>query len=826
MFAKKKDGSIRLCVDYRGLNRVTKKSRYPLPRIDELLDRLSRAKIFSKLDLKTGYNLVRIADGDEWKTAFRTRYGAYEFLVMHFGLTNAPATFQNFMNDTFHEILDKFLAAYLDDLIIYTESDDLNEHIKQVREVLLRCRKAGLYANPKKCEFHVTTIEYVGYIVSPKGLSMDPSKVQTILDWPVPTTVRDVQSFLGFANFYRRFVRAFAVISKPLTSLTRKDVPFEWSKACEHAFRTLKNQFSSTAILSHYHADRLTILETDASDYAIAAILSQIDPVDSILRPISFFSRSMSSAELNYDIYDKELLAIFAAFKEWRHYLEGLEQPIEVITDHKNLEYFATTKLLTRRQARWSEYLSGFHFIVRYRPGKQGGKPDALTRRSDVYPQKGEGAYALANPQNLQAIFSEGQLISSARATYAIDRSIIEYDVVLRATILDSDSLRLEILRCLKLDELSKSHLSAIEPPYSKSDSGLLLYKDKVYIPNNNDLQLRILREKHDHPTAGHQGFRKTLEMLQREYFWPSMRQFVQDYCTTCDECLRAKSSRHKPYGLLKQLPIPERPWESISLDFIVELPSLISAFDGRTYDAILVVVERLTKMALFIPTTGKLKAKDLAQLYLFNIFSKHGIPTDIVSDRGSLFTSDFITSLSELLDIKLKFSTAYHPETDGQTEQTNQSLEGYLRLYCNYQQDDWTNLLPIAEFAYNNAPHSATQVSPFFANYGYNPKATLSLDVSVRDSNAHDFSKSLSELHDYCRKQIAVSQLQYQVPADRHRSPIPESFAPGNFVWLNSKNIKTRRPSKKLDHKRLGPFKIIKKVSENAFRLDLPHSM
>ena len=523
VFAKKKDGSLRLCVDYRGINRITRKNRYPLPRMDELLDRLSRAKIFSKIDLKSGYNLVRIAEGDEWKTAFRTRYGSYEFLVMHFGLTNAPATFQHFMNDTFYDLLDRFLAAYLDDLIIFTESSDIDDHIAQVREVLLRCRKNGLFANAKKCEFHVETIEYVGYIVSTAGLSMDPIKVKTVLEWPVPKSVRDVQSFLGFVNFYRRFIRDFAKISKPLTSLTKKDTSFEFSSPCLKAFSQLKERFTSAPVLAHYHPERTTIVETDASDYAVAAILSQVDPMDTLLHPIAFYSRSMSSPELNYEIYDKELLAIFAAFKEWRHYLEGIPNSIEVITDHKNLEYFATTKLLTRRQARWSEFLSGFTYTVRYRPGKQGLKPDSLTRRSDVYPQRGEGNYASANPQNLQTIFSEGQLIASARATYALAKGIIEYDVVLRASILDSESLRSDIVSSLPHDEFSRIHREAPELPWSTSNSGLLLYNGRVYIPDHNNLRLRILREKHDHPTAGHQGYKKTLELVQREFYWPSL---------------------------------------------------------------------------------------------------------------------------------------------------------------------------------------------------------------------------------------------------------------------------------------------------------------
>jgi hypothetical protein len=222
---------------------------------------------------------------------------------------------------------------------------------------------------------------------------MDPSKVKTILKWPMPKTVCDVQSFLGFANFYRCFVHNFAAVSKPLTLLMQKDTLFVWSNSCEKSFQTLKSHFNSSSILTHYHPDRQIILETDAFDYVITAIILQIDPSTSILHPILFYSRSLTTAELNYNIYDKELLAIFTAFKEWRHYLEGPELPIEVITDHKNLEYFATTRLLTRCQARWSEYLSGFDFTIQYHPGKQGGKPDALTRRSDVYPQEGEGSY-------------------------------------------------------------------------------------------------------------------------------------------------------------------------------------------------------------------------------------------------------------------------------------------------------------------------------------------------------------------------------------------------------------------------------------------------
>jgi hypothetical protein len=348
-------------------------------------------------------------------------------------------------------------------------------------------------------------------------------------------------------------------------------------------------------------------------------------------------------------------------------------------------------------------------------------------------------------------LFLKGQLIASARATYALCENLIEYDVVLCATILNSENLRNSIVEAYREDELTQTNIKNPQHPWSKSNSGLLLHENCVYIPDVNNLCLQILHEKHNHPTAGHQGFKKTYDLIPHEFYWPLMRKLILDYCTTCDAYPHAKPSCDKPYGLLKQLPIPERPWKSISLDFIMELLPSKSSLDSRTFDSILVIVNRLTKMAIFIPTVRTITTQDLTKLYLLHVFSKHGIPSNIISDCGTLFTSNFSTSLMQLLNMKLKFSTAYHPEINGQTECMNQSLKGYLRLYCNYQQDNWSDLLPIAEFAYNNSTHSATQVSPFFANYGYHPHATLSLNVTVRDSNAHNFSQSLSKLYKYC---------------------------------------------------------------------------
>ncbi|KIN98938.1 hypothetical protein M404DRAFT_30906 [Pisolithus tinctorius Marx 270] len=361
LFVKKKDGSLRLCVDYRGLNKITKKDRYPLPLISDLLNSPSRAKVYTKIDLRHAYHLVCIADGDEWKTAFRTRYGSYEWRVMPFGLTNAPAAFQRFINSIFADMLDVCVVVYLDDILIY--SQDMESHREHVKEVLRCLRKHGLYAKPEKCKFHSDSVEYLGYVLSPSGLTMSAEKVQAVRDWPEPRKVRDIQSFLGFANFYRRFINNYSDIVVPLTRLTRKGAPWNFSEECHSAFLCLKDAFSSAPILTHWVPDAPLTVETDASDYAIAGILS-LTCSNGELRPVAFYSHTMTMPELNYDTHDKELLAIFKAFCHWWHYLEGSTLPVDMVMDHKNLEYFSTSKVLTHRQARRSEYLSQFNLSI------------------------------------------------------------------------------------------------------------------------------------------------------------------------------------------------------------------------------------------------------------------------------------------------------------------------------------------------------------------------------------------------------------------------------------------------------------------------------
>ncbi|KAE8548994.1 hypothetical protein EYB25_009377 [Talaromyces marneffei] len=382
LVVKKADGGLRFCVDYRKLNALTRKDRYPLPLIDEVFERIHKAKIFTKLDIRQGFHRIRMSADSSDLTTFRCRYGTFKYEVMPFGLTNGPATFQRLINDIFLDCLDKFLIAFVDDLLIY--SNDELEHETHVKFVLERLRAAGLQASIKKCEFHVTTTKYLGFIITPDGVKVDTAKVETVLSWKTPNTMLGIQSFLDFCNFYRKFIKEYSRIARPLYRLTKIDVPFKWTEDCQRAFDTLKERLGSAPVFTHYDPKRQTRVETDASDGVVAGVLSQFCK-DGEWHPVGYYSATMAPAEHNYHIHDKELLAIIKAFHEWKPELLGLrsEERFEVLSDHRALEYFMTTKALSARQVRWYEFLQEFPFILKYRPGKSNVLADTLTSSLD-----------------------------------------------------------------------------------------------------------------------------------------------------------------------------------------------------------------------------------------------------------------------------------------------------------------------------------------------------------------------------------------------------------------------------------------------------------
>jgi Reverse transcriptase (RNA-dependent DNA polymerase)/RNase H-like domain found in reverse transcriptase/Integrase zinc binding domain/Chromo (CHRromatin Organisation MOdifier) domain/Integrase core domain len=827
LFVKKPDGSLRLCVDYRGLNKLTIKNRYPLPLIGELLDRLSKAKYFTKFDVRDGFNRLRIAPGEEWKTAFRCRYGLFEYTVMPFGLCNAPGTFQHYMNDTFHDFLDEFLIVYLDDLLIYSKT--LKEHKQHVRKVLERLRDAGLYLKPSKCVFHVEEVTFLGFVIGPDGVKMDPAKVEAITSWPTPRSVHDIRVFLGLASFYRRFIDNFSGIVAPLTNLLKKGKRFHWDKSTQKAFEKLRASFTTAPILRHFDPSLEVILETDASDRAMGGAISQLGP-DGLLHPIAFFSRKFNGAELNYEIYDKEMLAIVEAMDRYRYYFEGLGHKTTVYTDHRNLLWFTETKLYNRRQARWAEKLSRFDFVIVFRPGKQGGKPDALSRRPDYMSQEEDRdvrTMAFLKPEQVDTSLLRPETALQRVKLNRIVTEVMDIDEGLAESIrqaLPADKQIGTYLNHLADDNLPRDDdVAEYLKPFSLHKDGLVLRDGLIYVPDEGKIKLQILKSCHDSKVSGHLGQAKTLEIVSRNYFWPRMRQYINEYVQTCDTCARNKTPRHTPHGQLHPLPIPAGPWQSVSMDYIVELPL------SNGHNAIYVCVDRLTKMAHFCPTNSNVTAEQTAQLYLQHVFKHHGLPDNIVSDRGTQFTSKFTHRLLELCDIKSNKSTAYHPQSDGQTERVNQVLEQYLRIFCDYQQDDWCQLLPLAEFAYNNAQSSSTGASPFYANYGYHPRSSPRLIVSedVVNPSAEELATKLQKIHIELRSQLESAQASYKEKYDRNVKEHPP-FAVGDQVWLMRKNIKTSRPSQKLDVKRLGPFKILQVVGESkmAFKLELPPQM
>lgn len=797
LFVPKKDGSLRLCVDYRALNQITIKDRYALPLIHELHDRFQGATIFSKLDLRGAYNLIRIKAGEEWKTAFRTRYGLFEYQVMPFGLTNAPASMQRLMNEALHEYLDVFAIVYLDDVLIYSTGRE--EHIKHVQLVLEKLKKYSLLVKPEKCEFHKDQVEFLGYIIGTHGIKMDSTKVQAVLDWPTPTTVKEVQAFLGFANFYRRFIQNYSKEAKPLIDLTRKDLTFKWTEETERAFTKLKTKFTEAPILVTFDPSKRIVLETDSSDYAIGACLNQPDDKGK-LRPVAYYSRKLSPAELNYDIHDKELLAIVVAFEQWRVYLEGSTYPVQVWTDHKNLIYFTTTKVLNRRQVRWAETLAAYNFTITYRKGSENARADALSRRTDYVGPKEE------RPRAILKETDNGMQYNELLATIAV---------------VEDTELEKKLKDAYTTDECAKRVLQKVEGNFNIDEQGLIRFKGLVYIPNQ--MRRLLVAEQHSLPAHGHQGITRTFERIRRHYYFPGLRKQVETVVSECDICSKSKASRHLPYGQLKSPPTPKQAWKSIALDFVVKLPQSKDPLTGVDFDSILVITDRLTKYGYFIPYLEASNAEALAYTFLRIIIAQHGLPEEIISDRDKLFTSKFWKSLMAQLGVNHKLSTAFHPQTDGQTERLNQTMEQYLRSYVNYQQDNWVSILPMAQFAYNSAMTETTKVSPFFANYGFQPEAYRHpRQDDTRAEQAIITVERLKGFHEQLATDIEFLNERSAAYANRKRSMEP-ALKEGDKVYLLRKNIKTQRPSTKLDFKKLGPFKILEKVSSVNYRLQLP---
>ncbi|KAJ9508984.1 hypothetical protein QJQ45_028315, partial [Haematococcus lacustris] len=761
LFVRKKDGSLRLCVDFR-------------------------AQVFSKIDLRSGYHQIRVAEDDIPKTAFRTRYGHYEFTVLPFGLCNAPATFQQLMNDVFKPHLDDFVLVYLDDILVFSKS--AADHERHLHLTLSLLRKHQLCANLAKCAFWLDTVDFLGHVVSAAGIQPDPTKVKAVLDWPAPQDKHQLRSFLGTANYYRRLLHHHAHRVLPLTDLLRDEQPWRWGEAEQRASADIKAAMASSPVVRPPDFSLPFTVKTDASLFAIGAVLTQQDSSGAEY-VVAYESRKLNPAQVNYPAHERELLAVLHALTTWRHYLLG--RPFIVETDNSATTHVLTQSNLTGRQMRWTQRLAEFDITFVHKAGKHHTVPDALSRRPDHQLT----ALSIVDPD--PSFFS------------TFDRHAPD-DPAYQAALSQALS---------PPSPSSPTHLQVIEGRLYTTST-----PPRLYIPSS-PLRAQLLHEAHDAHTAAHLGRAKTLERLQRHFYWPQMHKTVQEYVRTCDKCQRNKATNQLPPGLLQPLPIPSRNWQQVSMDFIGPLPAT-----PRGHTMIFTVVDKLSKMIHLIPTTTTATAHDTARLFFDHIFKHHGLPEAIISDRDPKFTSDFWTSLFHLTGTRLLLSSAYHPQTDGQTERANRTVEDMLRPYVNDHKSDWDQHLAAVEFAYNSSEHAGTGFTPFYLNYGQHPTTPSALMLPpptlVPSQAAEDFVTSMRNNLTAARSALQRSIDTQKLHADQHRRH--EEFEVGDLVLLScaNLNLQTAVNSAKLQPRFVGPFKVLAKHSPVSYKLDLPPSM
>nr|GEX20581.1 putative mitochondrial protein [Tanacetum cinerariifolium] len=687
VMVKKKDGTWRMCIDYRQLNKRTVNDKFPIPVIEELIDELNGSVVFSKLNLRSGYHQIRMKEDDIWKKAFRTHEGHYEFLVMPFGLTNAPSTFQSLMNTVYKAFLRKFVLVFFDDILIYNKNLEENyDHLAQVLQVM---KDNTLYAKRTKCYFAVQQVKYLGHIISAQGVSIDPSKIEGMQKWPIPLTLKQLRGFLGLTGYYRRFIKDYASISQPLVALTKKDA-FKWNPSAELAYYKLKEAMVKAPVLALPNFEQEFVVETDASGKGIRAVLCQNG------HPIVYWSKTLSAKHQALSTYEKEFLAVVAAFR-----------------------IFGSSGSI--RQFKWLPKLLGYDYEIVYKKGSENVIADALSRMN-----------------------SSGELLQ-------ISVSSISSGVWDKVK--DSWKNNLDTQNLIK----SLEHHSYKGNKYSWTGE-ILKRKGKVVVGNDPELRKELVQHFHDEAIDGHSGAHK-----------PDLSAYP---------------------GLIQPLPIPERIWKEIFIDFFENLPT------SHGKSMILVVADKLSKYAHFIPLTHHFTASQVAQVFLDQVYKLHGLPESIVSDRDKVLLRDFWKALFAELKVKLKLSTAYHPQTDGQIEVVNRSLGCYLRCMCGEKPKEWVKWLPLAEFWYNTNYHTSTKTTPYEAVYCQTPP--IHVPYIPGDSRVEKVDRTLQA------REEAIKVLKFHL----------------------KRQVSIRQGQQhKLSPTYYGPFKVAKRIGEVAYRLKLPSS-
>jgi len=708
LFVPKPRGKWRMCVDYRALNKATIKNNYPLPRIEDCLESFRGARIFSKLDLTSGFWQILVRSQDVPKTAFNTRHGKYEFLVMPFGLCNAPATFQTFMNDILRPFLDQFVQVYLDDIVIYSE--DEKQHAQHLQTIFDTLKKHGLYAAPSKCQIGVPEIDFCGHHVSHNSIQPMTSKVDVIKTWPMPKTVHQVRQFLGVVGFYRRYVKGFARIATPLQDLLKvqdkaekdnKHRTIVWNAQCSLAFNHLKDALAKQPVLAIPDPKRPFLIETDASEWAIGGVLYQFDN-EGNCHPIAFDGRKLQGAELNYPVHEKELLAIKVSLKKW-DYLVNNGMTTTVLTDHQSLQYMNTMTEHSKRLARWVDEFQAYNLDIKYRPGKDAIVPDAISRRPDfIGTGKANISQQKVNMTSLTSMMTESF------------RGIPEDDwmAALRANLKDGRS---------PSNPLLKKQLEQHKHSFRLSEQGILLRKldhgsEAPYL----DPLVRPDFARKMHIGYGHFGYPGLLGVCQTRGWWPSMRQDLQRCVHECPECqVSSRSKQHQhPEAQFHQVNPGLKPFDKWAIDVVGPLPAtpnenryIVTAIDYATG----------WPVAKAMPTRD---AWRIAQFIYEEIFSHYGYPTELLSDNGMEFLSTIVEHLLAQLSTIHRLTTPYHPRANGKVENFNGILGSILTKMCvGSSVHDWDSYLPQAVFSCRIRQHRSSQFSPYYLVYGQNPR-------------------------------------------------------------------------------------------------------
>jgi hypothetical protein len=804
----------RLTVDYRALNSKIQSDSFPIPHPTDIFNELAGHKFYSRLDLASGFWQIRMDPADEDKIAFvAPTLGQFAWRVLPMGIKTAPAVFARMMQKVLRPYLGKFCVTYLDDIGIY--SDSLEDHLEHIRLVLAALREHNLFAKLSKCAFALSEMEFLGHLVSSDGIKVDPAKISAVTDWPQPTNSSDVRAFLGLANYYRDFVPDFSQLAAPLTDLLSSKVPFLWTQAPQKAFNDLKAALTSAPVLQPYRSNRqITLVMSDASSAGLGAVLMQAD-ANGLLRPVAYHSRKLSPAERNYTTREQELLAIVDALRTWRHYLLGI--PFDLQTDHASLRYLQTQPHLSGRLVRWAEFLQEYDFSIAHIPGKSNVVADALSRRADFMAPP-----FMTCPRPDLAADPETPLLAALSAAVHDTRAAI-----LKAQRLDATCVQirhqLQLHATIPAAPIHQAYrLSENEDPERQELLWVGTSTPRLYVPPEpSHLRIALLRDAHDSAYGAHFGLDKTYARLVSSWYWPGMYAQTRCFVQSCHACLGNKSSNRAPAGLARPLPPPSRPWTHVGLDLSGPHPTSAS---GNAWLA--VFVDHYTKQVHLAAVPGNdsspLTAERLAAVFFSTVVKHHGLPDALISDRGPQWLSSFWSSVFALCGTKLRFSTAYHPQTDGASERAIRTVVDTIRCCLDGVHERWDAHIDAVELAYNSSVNASTGMTPFEILYGANPRLPLDVDLEPPPADAAGtFVASREAARLRASDAIMQALLRQAVQIDKHRRAA--NLKVGDQVWLSTAHLNLAYPNK-FTPKYLGPFAVTQVMSSgNAVKLDMP---